>query len=131
MTVWNYKGNMRIEFSVDITPRPQPRPRFTYIHKRAYEPKYIKVYKDTIGLFARLHMGNRAPLTGLVKIEITVRRNKRLGTQIFGDIDNHIKSVLDALNGICYKDDALVVKLVAEKEDDKREGIDVVVTDEL
>ena len=32
-----------------------------------------------------------------------------------GDIDNYAKSVLDALNGVAYKDDKQIVRLDLEK----------------
>ena len=66
-----------------------------------------------------------------IRAEITFHRNKRLGSRSYGDIDNHVKAVLDALNGVCYRDDAQVIRLVAEKKDMKEEGVEIVVTDEL
>ena len=120
---------MILAFSVDTTPFPQPRPRVSRGH--AFEPKRITDYKNTIKTIANIHMRGREPLSGLVKIAMTFRKNRRLGSRTYGDIDNLSKAVLDALNGICYTDDALVVKLVAEKEDDQHEGVDIVVTDNI
>ena len=120
---------MKVEFTVDTTPYPQPRPRI--VHRHAYEPKRITDYKDAIRTIAQIHMKGLAPFSKLVRVSITFRRNERLGSRMFGDIDNLTKAVLDALNGICFDDDALVVKLVAEKEDDKHEGVDIIVSDEL
>lgn len=120
---------MKVEFSVDTTPYPQPRPRI--VHRHAYEPKRITEYKDTIRTIAKIHMQGLEPFSKLVKVSISFRRNKRLGSKMFGDIDNLSKAVLDALNGVCFNDDALVVKLVAEKEDDMHEGVDIIVSDEL
>ena len=120
---------MRIEFSVEVTPYPQPRPRV--VNRHAYEPKRITDYKNAIRTIAAIQMKGREPLTGLVRVEMTFRKNKRLGSRMYGDIDNLEKAVYDALTGICYADDALVVRSAAEKIDTKDEGVDIVITDEL
>lgn len=39
------------------------------------------------------------------------------------DIDNLLKSVKDALNGICYPDDSHIVKVIATKEYGIRRGV--------
>ena len=120
---------MNISFSIDTTPLPQPRPRVSRGH--AFEPKRITEYKNTIRTIAGIYMKGLEPIHNLVKVSMIFRKNKRLGSRMYGDIDNLAKAVLDALNGICYSDDALVVKLVAEKEDDTNEGVDIVVTDNI
>ncbi len=120
---------MKIELKVKTTPYPQPRPRVSNGH--AYEPARIKAYKETIRNIAIIQMKDREALSGLVRVEITLHRNKRLGSRSYGDIDNHVKAVLDALNGVCYRDDAQVVKLAAEKKDMKEECVEIIVTDEL
>lgn len=119
---------MFIKFSVDTTPYPQPRP--CVVRGHAYEPKRITEYKEAVRTIARIHMQQRPPLTGLVFVSVTIRRNIKLGAKNYGDIDNHVKSVLDALSGVCYVDDALVVRLVVIKEQSASEGVDVIVTDE-
>lgn len=37
-----------------------------------------------------------------------------------GDLDNTVKILLDSLNGIAYNDDSQIVRIVAERYDDKR-----------
>lgn len=118
---------MTIHFTVDTKPYPQPRPRVVRGH--AYEPARITKYKETVRTVARLNMSNRPPLTGLVFVSLTIRRNGKPGSRTFGDIDNHTKAVLDALNGVCYVDDALVAGLVVFKVQSTKEGIDVTVAD--
>ena len=118
---------MNIHFSVDVTPFPQPRPRV--VNRHAFEPKRITDYKNAIKTIAKIHMRGLEPCKNLVQVSLTFRRNRRLGSHTFGDIDNLVKAVLDALNGICYLDDALVVKLVAHKDSDSNEGVDISVTD--
>lgn len=36
-------------------------------------------------------------------------------TKLRGDLDNYIKTVLDALNGVAWKDDSQVVKITGIK----------------
>lgn len=120
---------MTIEFSVETTPFAQPRPRVVRGH--AFEPKRISEYKDAIRTIARVHMRGRTPFQGLVVVRISIRRNVKLGSKNFGDIDNHIKAILDALNGVCYADDALIVELHSVKEHSSDEGVDISVSDSL
>ena len=75
--------------------------------RRFNDPRYVE-YKEAVGLFARRAMNGAAPLTGAIKISVTVSRNLKPSSRNFGDADNHLKAVLDALNGICYVDDAQV-----------------------
>ena len=120
---------MIISFSVETTPFPQPRPRVVRHH--AFEPKRITDYKNSIRTIAKIHMQGRPPITTLVQVSIAFRKNRKLGSRSFGDIDNLVKAVLDALNGICFSDDALVVRLFTEKDSDSNEGVDIIVTDEF
>lgn len=50
----------------------------------------------------------------------------KLRPKIKPDIDNVSKCVLDAINGIAYKDDSQVVKLVTEKRYDDNTRVEVV-----
>ena len=76
--------------------------------RRFNAPRYVE-FKEAVGLFARRAMNGAAPFTGAIKISVTVSRNLKPSSRNFGDADNHLKAVLDALNGICYVDDAQVV----------------------
>lgn len=53
-------------------------------------------------------------IDGDVALELRLFRPQRRG-----DLDNRIKAVLDALNGVLYKDDKQVVELHAFLADDK------------
>lgn len=80
--------------------------------RRYNDPRYT-AYKAALSAVAKAAMRGRAPLTGEVRVSVKIFRPKR-GRQ-FGDLDNHVKAVLDALNGICYVDDSQVTRLTAEK----------------
>lgn len=97
-----------IKFTAPIDSVPFKRPRFS--GRKVYnEPRYTAC-KDALGLIARRAMNGASPLSGAIKISVTVCRPRKPDSRNFGDADNHLKAVLDALNGICYVDDAQVVQ---------------------
>ena len=97
---------MTIKISAPLELVPFKRPRFNG-RKVFNDPKYTAC-KDALGLIALKAMNGASPLSGAIKISVTVSRNLEPSSRNFGDADNHLKSVLDALNGICYVDDAQV-----------------------
>ena len=120
---------MIVQFSVTCTPRPQTRPRLS--HRHAFEPSFITEYKRLIRALGHNAMHGTAPLNGSLSIELNIRRNKKIDSRAFGDIDNHIKSVLDALNGVCYVDDSQIAVVHVRKFQSKNEGIDILLTDDF
>ena len=89
-----------------LEPVPFPRPASN--GKRRYNPPRYTEFKNALGLIARQAMHGQAPFTGAVKLTAEVHK-KIIPTALqFGDIDNHLKAILDALNGICYADDRQV-----------------------
>ena len=97
-----------ISFTAEI--EPVPFKRALGCGKRRYNhPRYV-AFKEALGLLARRAMNGRAPLTGAIKISVTVYRQREPSSLPFGDADNHLKAVLDALNGVCYVDDRQVVE---------------------
>lgn len=114
-----------ISFELDIEPMPAPRPRATR-HGHIYvEPAYLQYRKD-IAYMARQH--NPGILTTeAIKLDLTFFRNKEITSSRFGDIDNLVKGVLDALKGVIYVDDAQVHSISAHKIKREKPGIWVVV----
>ena len=55
-----------------------------------------------------------APLSGKVAITVRIYRPRKRG-----DIDNGLKLMFDALNGIVYEDDKQIVELHVYRHDDK------------
>ena len=95
-----------------------------------YTPAATRKYEAHARLAAQVAMGNRAPLHVPVRIELAVElpvptswSNKRQLAALAGaiaptsrpDIDNYVKTVLDAINTIIVTDDALVVEVQAYK----------------
>lgn len=121
---------MGIVFEVPGEPRGKGRPRFsktghayTDSGTRAYENKIIACYRQQL-------QGFRWPDSAFISIEVTAHypipksaskaaiaamQAGRVLPSRKPDVDNVLKIVLDALNGVAYKDDAKVVAVSAKK----------------
>jgi Holliday junction resolvase RusA-like endonuclease len=123
---------LRIEFTVPGEPRGKGRPRFSRVGKftRTYTDAKTKEYETKVALAATEAMEEHDPLeTPVVAwMEINVQipasySKKRRLACLMGeempckkpDLDNVAKGVLDAMNGIVYKDDVQVVRLAVQK----------------
>lgn len=100
---------MTIQFVVPVDCRPSPRVKGGSI--RYYMPDWYKELKQTIGWYAQKAMRGRPPARSAVAVEILCFRNKNPLDRSFGDIDNLFKTIGDALNEICYDDDAQIISL--------------------
>lgn len=119
---------MKISFNVPGRPVPKGRPRVTrhgtYTPKATleYERSVLDSWRDQSGQF----FPDGTPLTVIVTAHFPIpesaskkRRAALEGaphTQNRGDIDNVVKSVLDALNGFAFADDSAVCCLRAYKD---------------
>ena len=120
---------MSISFSVPIAPVPQPRQRMTVRGKFpvSYTPSKhpVNEFKATIRQVAAEYIPR--PASGAVRLEVTfifprprlkiwkrkpMPRMRHTGAR---DIDNLLKSVMDALPGIAYHKDGQVSSILAEK----------------
>ncbi|MBO4780071.1 MAG: RusA family crossover junction endodeoxyribonuclease [Selenomonadaceae bacterium] len=107
-----------IKFEILTDPIPLARPRVTKGH--AYLPKRSRDYRAVVQQAAKAAMGACEPLTGSLSCRLTFYRKFNPTVRNFGDLDNHVKAVLDALtDGICYGDDAQIVDIHASKRQDK------------
>lgn len=134
-----------VKMTFNIPPVAQDRPRARHIPTRwircgiytkrikartyLYDPPKVKIYKAQLGMLARAQF-KQEPLTGPLKVNIVFFRpnqkgisKKKLALREQGnilptkkpDLSNFLKSFEDALNGIVWKDDALIVKETIEK----------------
>ena len=94
-----------VSSSINILAELEPVPFKRVAGKQRFTPKRYADFKDQLGFIAKAAMNGRAPLDGAVKIDVTIFRNINPTSLNFGDADNHLKAVADALNGICYLDD--------------------------
>lgn len=108
-------------------PVPKGRPRVT--RYGTYTPKSTQDYESSIrqawGSAGAIKFPEHAPLQICViaYLPIPKRTSKKMRDQIEGkyhiaargDLDNIVKSVMDALNGYAYQDDAVICSIRAEK----------------
>jgi len=137
MTLTTVVRQVPLEWWVKGVAVPQPRPRACVTgrrtggwHARVYNPSSADAWKRTVAEVSKEVF--KKPFVGPVKLELRFRlpRPKRhfLKTGVLRgdapessmfdtrpDIDNLVKAVMDALTGICWKDDCQVARVDAEK----------------
>lgn len=96
---------------------PAARPRFS--NRRCYQPKRNQEYRQKVQTAARVAMKNREPLDGEICAAVKIYRKYKRTARIFGDVDNHLKAIFDALNGVAFVDDSQICRCVVEKYQDK------------
>ena len=114
----------------NITPQAQARPRATRMGRgiRLYDPKKTADFKKQLHLLALTK--HVVPIQEALSVEIWFyravqksiskkehlrRTTGHVRPTVKPDTDNYIKSTLDALNGILWRDDAQIVDLTAHK----------------
>lgn len=132
------------QFEFDIEPVQQQRPRFTRRGRfvRTYDPKKTADFKKALHQLA-LNEFNQEPLTGVLKVEIKFFRaiqksiskkehQKRAKNEhrpsVKPDLDNYIKSCLDALTGVFWVDDNEIVDLITGKYYSEHPHIEIKIT---
>ena len=121
-----------IYFKVDEEPVAKARPKFTR-SGHAYTPKKTKDYEESIKFAFMSQTCERMPVypKGIpLQVDATFAKSvpqsytkKKREACLNGDIlptgkadlDNYLKAVLDALNGLAFEDDSQIVMTMAEK----------------
>lgn len=132
-------------FALTIPGEPvaKGRPRITTIggHARSYTPARTRSYEAEIRAIAAEEWGQREPLDD-VQIEVAVYVFRPIPASWSGrkqlaaskgqvrpttkpDADNYAKSACDALNGVVFRDDALITDLVVRKFYDIRPRMEI------
>jgi Holliday junction resolvase RusA-like endonuclease len=102
-------------------PIPKGRPRVVDGH--AYTPKRTQEYEALVRDAAALRWHGE-PEQKDIQVWLTFYRENRRRV----DIDNLAKAILDALNGLVWKDDAQIQRLVLEREVRRAEpGVEITV----
>jgi Holliday junction resolvase RusA-like endonuclease len=107
------------EISLLVTPKPKGRPRFTR-KGFAYTPKETRDYENLLSeaiskFFSSAPIEDRPLKLELVFYIQKPKSAKRDYPQTRPDLDNLMKAVMDAMNGIVYKDDSLICDISASK----------------
>ena len=104
-----------ITINAALDPRPAARPRVNTYTRQAFIPASTRDYMKALSMIAKAQMQGKPPLTGKLKIRVELYRNKKPDCKGFGDGDNHLKAVFDALNGIVWEDDSQIVEGTFQK----------------
>ena len=132
---------MLLQFHLPIAPIPKGRPRFSKFG--TYTPVKTKNFEEAIKIYARKVMGSQEPLETALEAFLYFRMGvpksyskKRTEACLSGserpvtrngDLDNLTKGVLDAFNGVIFKDDCQIVEMHLTKVYAEQPGIDVLI----
>jgi Holliday junction resolvase RusA-like endonuclease len=135
-----------IFFTVPGNPKPQGRPVFARHGKfvQTYDPATSRDFKSKVAFFARIAMQKEGlslfTEAVVVRADFYFVRPKRLLKKKIqadailhdkkGDLDNLLKAIFDAMNGIVWKDDGQVCvvgarKFYCEKDREPRTEVEV------
>lgn len=131
----------QLEVFLKIRPVAKERPRSSRGH--FYTPKRTREYEDAVRLAAAraLQAANASPFMGPVILFVETvnavpkswpkdRKAAALAQRIYpnkGDLDNRVKAISDALNGVFYVDDVQIVRSVATMRYGEQDSIHAVV----
>lgn len=133
-----------LAFTIPGDPRGKGRPRATAIGGRARmftDAKTVN-YENLVKMAASHALAGREPLDEPLSVRVSVRMvpaashsAKKRAAMLSGeimptklpDIDNVVKAVLDGCNKVAFRDDALIVRLSAQKTYSATPGVDVVI----
>lgn len=106
--------------SIPGQPVGKGRPRFVRTTGHVYTPEKTRDYEDKVRTLYALHKYGQ-PMQGPVRLSINAvfklpkAKQHQAGKPYTGkpDIDNVVKCIQDALNGLAYEDDKQVTELIA------------------
>lgn len=107
-----------VKITVPGRPVPKGRPRFGKGGK-VYTPDRTKEYETLVGWCAKQKL--KKPLEGNVAIYIRVY----VKNNVFPDIDNIAKAIMDGMQGIAYHNDRQVSYLVIQRIQGEEEKVDI------
>ncbi|WP_433950803.1 RusA family crossover junction endodeoxyribonuclease [Brevundimonas bullata] len=137
-----------LAFTVPGDPRGKGRPRATVFRGKDGVPARARMYADSktvsyenlVKMAASQALAGRPPFDCPLTVIVTVRMTpaasssaKKRAAMLSGemaptklpDLDNVVKAVLDGCNKVAFRDDALVVSLIARKQYAATPGVDV------
>lgn len=106
-----------VKLQFGIEPIAKGRPRFW--NGRAVTPERTRKFESALRALARKEYRGKV-LSGPLSCRVVfyLKRGKTVKRKyptVGADIDNYIKSCLDALNGIVYEDDKQIIEIAASK----------------
>jgi len=137
---------MEKRLSMTIIPKPKERPRASVIggHARIFTPKTTEAYEKEIRA-AWIRQNGDKPEAGPLRVRVyfglpipksETKANKlqMVLRKVFPikrpDLDNLVKAVLDALNGVAYSDDCQIVTMLSKKNYAEAPYVKVILSEE-
>lgn len=135
---------MNVSFTVpgDIWGKGRPRATARGGFARLYTDERTRAYERTVGVLAKVAMGQTAPLIGplagsfVFRVEPPRSASKRMRADMLAgrlypakkpDVSNCLKAVEDGMNGVVYEDDAQLVLIRLEKKYSLTAGVDILI----
>ncbi len=126
-----------MNITLPITPQPWRRTRGN--GKTRYTDTKTRAYKQEIKALFAPHMKGKKPYTGAIELYLDFfmpipkswsKKKKANPPDHISrpDLDNLVKAVKDALNGLAWKDDSQVIYLRSEKLYSDEPGISISIT---
>lgn len=101
-----------ITFTVAGRPVPKGRPRFMK-NGHVFTPESTLEYEALVAQSAMIAMIGKKPIETGVWLTVTAYISGKRKP----DLDNVVKAISDACNAICYLDDSLIYRIIAERRD--------------
>jgi Holliday junction resolvase RusA-like endonuclease len=136
-----------VNFSIDANPVPKGRPRFrrTKTFITTYTPKKTLDFEELVRKQSKEAMGPTDLLETPISVYLYFRlpipqsySKKRKEACLSGfrhtkrpDLDNLIKTVLDGMNGMIYKDDSQITSLHCTKVYSNVPGVNILIKEDL
>lgn len=134
-----------IAFTIPGQPQGKGRPRVGKIAGRArmFTPEKTVNYEGMVKVVAHQAMAGRPLMDGAVRVDLAIDCQvpaswspRKQAQALSGavrpttkpDVDNTVKAVLDAMNGVVWKDDVQVCELALAKRYSATPGVSVIVT---
>ncbi len=111
-----------LKFILPYKPKPQPRPRIVK-GRRAYYPKSFEEWRKGLEVLI-VDQWNKM---GRLRVEGQIKMCLHFYGRKNGDIDNYVKSVLDALQTVLKFDDKQVYELHADWREENYDGIEIII----
>lgn len=109
-----------IEIFLECTPRPAPRVRGgkNSFYNQAWYTDYLLQLKTQLEKQLPAYKTADA-----IELYVTFFKKRPTTSRAYGDIDNLLKSLFDAMNDMVFKDDSQITKVTAQKIHAETEGI--------
>ena len=137
---------MEKRLSITIIPKPKERPRAAMIggHARIFTPKTTEAYEKEIRaawIRANGEKPEEGPLRARIYFGLPIPKSETKANKLLmvlrkvfpikrPDLDNLVKAVLDALNGVAYKDDSQIVTVLSKKNYSEAPYVRVIISEE-